>query len=191
MAVPAFRRLYLNGFMMQKTRAAFRGDSPGLRYGTQGSVTRSWARDPVANKCRCLALFADDEKRGRARRRLVSSTIRDESARGDPGSAPLPQRHVLRSIGRPSGRKTHRRVRLAHASGERNRFGASAGPLRHGGVHIRIFLSSPRGSTSQHWKPFAEPCVSCSILFPFMCYVRNAVARRYSQIDAVSRLSDV
>lgn len=45
----------------------------------------------MANKCRCLALFADDEKRGRARRRLVSSTIRDESARGDPGP-PGPRR---------------------------------------------------------------------------------------------------
>ncbi|TGZ48778.1 hypothetical protein DBV15_10498 [Temnothorax longispinosus] len=67
---------------------------------------------------------------------LVSSTIRDESARGGPGPS-QPQRHVLRSIGRPSGRKTHRRVRLSrtHLAS-----GTASGPHRHGGVQTYSFL---------------------------------------------------
>lgn len=142
------------------------------------------------NKRRCLACLSMKAWRGMAhlgaRRRLVSSTIRDESARKGPGPAPnsgpappSPQRHVLRSIGRPSGRKTHRCVRLAHASGERNRFGAPSIWRR-----ANVFLSFPRGPTS-HWAPSAPT--------PFYFHLCSSATRdratRYSQIDAVSRLN--
>lgn len=149
--------------MIQKTRAPGnipkRFPGPSLQN-TGARNTRSKWGPMTNNKRRCLACLPTMKSvawhgvaYSGARRRLVSSTIRDESVRGGPGPAPntgpappsQPQRHVLRSIGRPSGRKTHRRVRLAHASGERNRFGAPSTWRR-----ANVFLSFPRGPTS-HW----------------------------------------
>lgn len=127
----------------------------------------------VAIKRPTTARFLDDT------RRIAGTRTR---ARASP--PPQPQRHVLRSIGRPSGRKMHRRVRLAHASGERNRFGASrAPPTLEACKRIPFFTSWSRWISSLAGPPLSP------FLFPFTS-VRNVVARRrYSQIDAVSRLN--
>lgn len=120
------------------------------------------------NKRRCLACLPTMKSvaiKNASRGRLVSSTIRDESVRGDPGTrgpASSPQRHVVRSIGRPSGRKTHRRVRLAHASGERNPLRGVAGPSDIGGVQTYSFLFLSRGPT----RIFSRPVLSRPFLFP-------------------------
>lgn len=130
------------------------------------------------NKRRCLACLPTMKSvawRGAfgcpTTARFLDDTRRIAGARAPnsgPAPPPQPQRHVLRSIGRPSGRKTHQRVRLAHASGERNRFGA---PHRHGGVQTYSFLFH---EVLLLTGPFLSPPPPVPpSLFPFMP-IRNA-----------------
>lgn len=139
------------------------------------------------NKRRCLACLPTMKSvaiKWPTTARFLDDTRRI-GARG-PGPGPSlpaqPQRHVLRSIGRPSGRKMHRRVRLAHASGERNRFGASRAPPTLEACKRIPFFSScgPAGSCLAALPPF---------FISFYVRPQRGRARRYSQIDAVSRLT--
>lgn len=104
---------------------------------------------------------------------------------------PPPQRHVLRSIGRPSGRKTHHGV-----SGSRARIWRAeplrgvAGPFRHGGVQTRA-RRLPFSSTRVPVDPspqciFFPPPSSPSLprsRYPRICFLyfsrrRDAIARK-------------
>lgn len=127
------------------------GGSPMISMGLMGPIETGSRWRTASNAV--VVVQRIYRRRKACRGRLVFSTMRDESGGGGASSAgpgphapsspslpppPPPQRHVLRSIGRPSGRKTHHGV-----SGSRARIWRAeplrgvAGPFRHGGVQTR------------------------------------------------------